>query len=161
MVSRQKTNHPSAFIPLLSSLSPFLLPLLSLLLLPLPFLLSSPKGICFCRCHCHCHCHCLCHCHCHCHCLLGCHPRRDASVSAFVFRFPNPKPCHFDRSCSRSCEQRSGETRFSTQTFPASMPFCLSPQKDFHRNLPGKWHVFWKPKNSHQQTTLTTLFTAY
>jgi hypothetical protein len=29
-----------------------------------------------------------------------------------------PQDCHFDRSCSRTCEQRSGEIRFSTSTVP-------------------------------------------
>jgi len=29
-----------------------------------------------------------------------------------------PKSCHFDRSCSRFCEQRSGEIRFSTHPVP-------------------------------------------
>jgi hypothetical protein len=43
---------------------------------PLPFLLSSPQGICFCRCLCRCCCRCL----------SFCHPRRG-SASAFAFAF--------------------------------------------------------------------------
>jgi hypothetical protein len=31
----------------------------------------------------------------------------------------SPPTRHFDRSCSRLCEQRSGETRFSTQPYPS------------------------------------------
>jgi hypothetical protein len=34
----------------------------------------------------------------------------------------NQKNRHFDRSCSRFCEQRSGEIRFSTQTASQPLP---------------------------------------
>jgi hypothetical protein len=34
----------------------------------------------------------------------------------------HPKNRHFDRSCSRFCEQRSGEIRFSTQQHPSHCP---------------------------------------
>jgi hypothetical protein len=43
------------------------------------------------------------------------------------------KSCHFDRSCSRICEQRSGEIRFSTQTLTqpktplSATPYSLLP----------------------------------
>jgi hypothetical protein len=37
------------------------------------------------------------------------------------FLSPNPKSCHFDRSSSRLCELRSGETRFSAQASSQSI----------------------------------------
>ncbi len=45
--------------------------------------------------------------------------------SAFL---PPPKHRHFDRRCSRFCEHRSGETRFSTHTASQPTPsrFCRS-----------------------------------
>jgi hypothetical protein len=57
-------------------------------------------------------------------------PKRDLLLSfAFAVAFPVLTPrskkcsiskkCHFDRSCSRLCEQRSGEIRFPTHTPPA------------------------------------------
>jgi hypothetical protein len=44
-------------------------------------------------------------------CLCGCHCFCRARPLP-----PKPKDRHFDRSCSRLCEQRSGEIRFSTST---------------------------------------------
>jgi hypothetical protein len=45
---------------------------------------------------------------------------------AVVVVFPSASPLrHFDRSCSRCREQRSGETRFSTQPPPATKPLPL------------------------------------
>jgi hypothetical protein len=38
---------------------------------------------------------------------------------------PKPKDRHFDRSCSRLCEQRSEEIRFSTSTVRQSTPLPL------------------------------------
>ena len=36
---------------------------------------------------------------------------------------------HFDRSCSRFCEQRSGEIRFSTQNLPARQAEATNPRE--------------------------------
>jgi hypothetical protein len=69
---------------------------------------------------------------------------------------PKPKDRHFDRSCSRLCEQRSGEIRFSTSTVrqPPHRPptiasaFLSDPRRRpavvlvFQpRHLPGRAHL--------------------
>jgi hypothetical protein len=69
---------------------------------------------------------------------------------------PKPKDRHFDRSCSRLCEQRSGEIRFSTSTVrqpphrPPTSAFALlsDPRRRpavvlvFQpRHLPGRAHL--------------------
>jgi hypothetical protein len=45
----------------------------------------------------------------------------------FVLLHPLPTDRHFDRSCSRVCEQRSGEIRFSTYALsqPTLEPLLL------------------------------------
>src|SRR6266567_3102726 len=48
-----------------------------------------------------------------------------ASLLLLVLSFPLHKNRHFDRSCSRFCEQRSGEIRFSTQTLTQPKRLCL------------------------------------
>jgi hypothetical protein len=59
--------------------------------------------------------------------------QRDAENSSFgpyccfVLSPPN-EIVIFGRSCSRICEQLSGETRFTTKTFSAIMPFYRQSQ---------------------------------
>ena len=45
------------------------------------------------------------------------HSRKARTALFSLFHSLFHETCHFDRSCSRFCEQRSGETRFSTDIF--------------------------------------------
>jgi hypothetical protein len=51
------------------------------------------------------------------------------AIAVAVAYFPPSKQTnrHFDRSCSRTCEQRSGETPFSTQTVTQPSPVSCQP----------------------------------
>jgi hypothetical protein len=60
-----------------------------------------------------------------------CHPRRGSAVALAVAcsLYPKPKNRHFDRSCSRLCEQRSGEICFSigSPEEAHSIAFTIAP----------------------------------
>src|SRR6266481_2992520 len=56
-------------------------------------------------------------------CSFVCHPVRDLLLLLpLLLSLPSlshTTKCHFDRSCSRLCEQRSGEIRFSPKPSPS------------------------------------------
>src|SRR3981189_3235651 len=62
------------------------------------------------------------------------------SAVVFLPSFFDQRNHHFNRSCSRSCEQRSGEIRFSTQTSPPQGNPAHHPQP-FRHTLSSNQHA--------------------